>query len=110
MVTAEIATALPSLILALLLAVWAVAVATAQLRVSDAAREGARAAARGESDAVTTTLADRAAPAGAEVDLQTRDGLVHVVVTVSVPAPLPFADRVWTPTVRAEAVALQETG
>lgn len=108
--TAEIATALPALILVLLLAVWAVALATAQMRVSDAAREGARAAARGERDATTTTLTGRAAPAGAQIDLVRQDELVHVVVAVEVPAPVPFGDTVWAPTVRAEAVALQETG
>ena len=49
MVTAETAVVLPVLLLVLAGAVAAVVVVGAQLRCVDAAREGARAAARGES-------------------------------------------------------------
>ncbi|MDP9241529.1 MAG: pilus assembly protein, partial [Actinomycetota bacterium] len=47
-VTAELATALPVLVFLLAVALGAVGAVTAQLRCVDAAREGARAAARGE--------------------------------------------------------------
>lgn len=67
MVTAETAAVLPVLALVLSLAMWAVAAAAAQVRCSDAAREGVRAAARGESDARVRQLALRAAPAGSSV-------------------------------------------
>ena len=50
MVTAETAVVLPVLLLVLVCAVAAVTVVGAQLRCVDAAREGARAAARGETD------------------------------------------------------------
>jgi Flp pilus assembly protein TadG len=49
MVTAELAAALPVLVLVMLVAVLAVSVAQARVRCADAAREAARAVARGES-------------------------------------------------------------
>jgi Flp pilus assembly protein TadG len=107
MVTAETAVVLPVLLLVLAGAVAAVTVVGAQLRCVDAAREGARATARGESVAVVTDLADRAAPDGA-ITTVTPDG-EEVRVTVSAritplgPVPL-------TITVSAEAVALREPG
>jgi Flp pilus assembly protein TadG len=105
MVTAETAVVLPVLLLVLAGAVAAVTVVGAQLRCVDAAREGARAAARGESVAVVTALADRAAPAG-PVTTVVRDGdEVRVTVSARI-APLgPVPLRV---TVSAEAVALRE--
>lgn len=72
MVTAEAAVVLPVLVLVLAAALSAVAVVTAQLRCTDAAREGARAAARGESDAVVARIAGSSAPAGGTVEV-TRD-------------------------------------
>src|SRR3954464_9449974 len=65
MVTAETAVVLPVLLLVLAGAVAAVTVIGAALRCVDAAREGARAAARGGELAAGTALAGRAAPAGA---------------------------------------------
>src|SRR5688500_20233283 len=59
MVTAETAVVLPVLLLVLAGAVAAVTVVGAQLRCVDAAREGARAAARGESVAEVTRSEER---------------------------------------------------
>ena len=56
MVTAETAVVLPVLLLVLAGAVAAVTVVGAQLRCVDAAREGARAAARGEDVATVRAL------------------------------------------------------
>lgn len=61
MVTAELAAALPVLMVVLAVALSAVNVAGARVRVQDAAREAARAAARGDSGAAAA-LAARAAP------------------------------------------------
>lgn len=80
MVTAELAVALPALIVVLLLVLAGVAASTAQLRCVDAAREGARAAARGEGPAVTRAAALREAPAGSAVTVQVAGGLVTVTV------------------------------
>jgi len=67
MATAEIAMALPALVVLVAAAMTAVSVLTAQLRCVDAAREAARAAARGETQAVVTSVARRQAPSGAMV-------------------------------------------
>lgn len=69
MVTAEAAVVLPVLVLVLAAALAAVSVVTAQMRCTDAAREGARAAARGESDAAVRQIAASSAPQGSEVSV-----------------------------------------
>ncbi len=84
MVTAEAAVALPALLTVLALAVWVLGAALAQVRCVDAAREGARAAARGEAPAVVVATARRVAPAGARVRIVTGAGLVTVRVSATV--------------------------
>ena len=107
MVTAETAVVLPVLLLVLAAAVAAVTVVGAQLRCVDAAREGARAAARGEELATVTQLVGRAAPEGAVIAVTTGPEEVRVTVTARI-APLgPVPLRI---TVSAEAVALLEPG
>jgi len=105
-VTAEMATALPVLVVLLAVALSAVGAVTAQLRCVDAAREGARAAARGESIARVTSLAGQAAPPGAKVEVRAAGaGLVAVSVTSRVP----LLGHLLAPvTVRGRAVALKE--
>lgn len=68
MVTAELAACLPVLMLVLGVALTAVSAAGARVRLQDAAREAARAAARG--DPATAHLAAQAAP-GAAVTVRT---------------------------------------
>ncbi|TFV48547.1 TadE family type IV pilus minor pilin [Blastococcus sp. TF02A-35] len=107
MVTAETAVVLPVLVLVLAGAVAAVTVVGAQLRCVDAAREAARAAARGDEVATAVDLAARAAPDGACTQVQTDDGEVRVTVTAEISplGPLP-----WRVTVTADAVAQREPG
>ena len=81
MVTVETAVVLPVLLFVLAGAVAAVTVVGAQLRCVDAAREGARAAARGEDVTTVRALVLRAAPDGMGASV-TRDG-EDVRVTVS---------------------------
>jgi hypothetical protein len=81
MVTAETAVVLPVLLLVLAGAVAAVTVVGAQLRCVDAAREGARAAARGEDVATVRALVLRAAPAGMTVSVVVDGGDVRVGVS-----------------------------
>lgn len=107
-VTAEMATALPVLILLLAVALAAVAALTAQMRCVDAAREGARAAARGEPPARVSALAGQLAPAGARVQI-TPAGPDLVAVTVSARAPL-LGDLLSPIPVQARSVALLEPG
>lgn len=90
MVTAEIAMALPAVGAVIVLAVWAVSAVITDLRCGDAAREAARAIARGESSSVVAQIVDRIGPAEAEVDVRFEDGLVVVEVGSEVAFPGPF--------------------
>jgi Flp pilus assembly protein TadG len=107
MVTAETAVVLPVLLLVLAAAVGALVVVGCQLRCVDAAREGVRAAARGEAAPVVRQLAERAAPSGASASLATGGGTVTVVVTAPVRplGPVPLVVHV-----RAEATGELEPG
>lgn len=108
MVTAELATALPALAVVVIACVWALSIALAQLQVADAAREAARAAARGDDASVVTAVAERAAPDGAVIDVNRSDGVVTVQVAVRVPPPLPFGDHLPSLAVSGDAVAHEE--
>lgn len=65
--TAEAAVALPALVLVSAMLLWAVLVGSAKVRCVDAAREAARAAARG--DPAAAALGQAAAPPGASVSV-----------------------------------------
>jgi hypothetical protein len=67
--TVEIAMALPALTAVVAIALWGIAAAAAQVTCVDAVRAGARAAARGEPEAEVRAEIERAAPAGAQIDL-----------------------------------------
>jgi Flp pilus assembly protein TadG len=82
--TAELAVALPSLVVVLLLALHVQLAVSAHLRCTDAAGAAARAAARGETDAVVVAAATAVAPDGAQVEVGRADGLVRVAVSAQV--------------------------
>lgn len=88
-VTAEAALAMPVLAAVTLALVWMLGLAVAQVRVTDAAREAARAVARGDPVEEATALARVAAP-GAEVQIDAGGERVrvHVVRTVRPPGNL----------------------
>jgi TadE-like protein len=81
MVTAELAASLPALMLVLAAALTAVTVCGQRIRIQDAAREVARAAARNDPGA--TRLATAVAP-GAAVTIFRAGGTLTVVTTVTV--------------------------
>uniref|UniRef100_A0AAU2VSG1 Pilus assembly protein n=1 Tax=Streptomyces sp. NBC_00008 TaxID=2903610 RepID=A0AAU2VSG1_9ACTN len=86
-VTAEAAMAIPVLVVFTLALVWALMAASAQIRCVDAARAGARAAARSEPETRVREAALSAAPDGAGVEVR-RDGeLWRVRVTAPTPGP-----------------------
>ncbi|MCL2730249.1 MAG: pilus assembly protein [Actinomycetia bacterium] len=99
-VTAETAMVVPVLVLLTGLLVWGVTAAAAQVRCVDAARAGAREAARSEAPADVLSAARAAAPAGAKVSVRREGDMVHVRVIV--PAPR------FPVTLTAEAAALAE--
>lgn len=102
-VTAELATCLPVLVLLLAVALSAVSVAGVRVRAQDAAREAARAAARGD-DAAARRLAQQYAPGVAITITRSAD---DVAVVAHVPAHLIAR---WLPavTVTERAVAAVE--
>ncbi len=106
--TAEAAVALPALVLVLAASLWAVTVTGAQLRCVDAARAGARAAARGEAAEEVRTLVLRLAPEGATVSIRMGADTTRVEVVASVGPP--FRSPLPPVRLRADAVSATEPG
>ncbi|NEB00646.1 TadE family type IV pilus minor pilin [Streptomyces sp. SID13726] len=102
-VTAESAMVLPVLVLFAMALVWGLLVVAAQIQCVDAARTGARAAARQDPADAVVRVARDTAPRDAEVTVAREGDRVRVVVVAKPPAlgALPFE-------VREEAVALVE--
>ncbi|MFC7496843.1 MULTISPECIES: TadE family type IV pilus minor pilin [unclassified Nocardioides] len=105
--TAELAMVLPLLIAATIGLVWLLAVGAAQVRAVDAARETARAVARGDDPGAAVARGQRVAPPGSRVGVDTAGDEVVVTVVGRVRGPgglfdLPHAE------VSAEAVAVAE--
>ncbi len=103
MVTAELAACLPVLVLVLGVALTAVSVTAARVRLQDAARETARAAARGDG-AAARALGRDAAP-GAQVAVSVGNSDTTAVVRATLH---PLGD--WLPaiTITERAVAATE--
>ncbi|MFJ4842239.1 TadE family type IV pilus minor pilin [Streptomyces sp. NPDC088746] len=102
-VTAEAAMVLPVLVAFVLALVWALVAASDQIRCVDAARAGARAAARSEPEDSVRSAAREAAPGRARVAVERTGGLWRVRVEAPTPGPGPLGL-----TLSAEAVALAE--
>ncbi|WP_185149209.1 TadE family type IV pilus minor pilin [Streptomyces sp. Ag109_O5-1] len=102
-VTAEAAVVLPVLVAFTMALVWGLLVVAAQIRCVDAARTGARAAARQDAEDAVVAVTKEAAPAGAAVTVGREGDLVRVTVVAKPPVlgALPFE-------VRESAVALAE--
>lgn len=88
MATAELAVAIPSLVLVLAVSLAAVDLGLTQVRCVDAARTGARLLARGESAQVALGEVRAAAPRGAAVAVSSGGDQVSVVVTGRLPVGL----------------------
>ncbi|MFF3505304.1 TadE family type IV pilus minor pilin [Streptomyces sp. NPDC003247] len=101
--TAESAVVLPVLVAFAMALVWGLLVMAAQIQCVDAARTGARAAARQDPVDAVVEVTRATAPRGAHVTVHRGDGLVRVVVVARPPVlrGLPFE-------VREEAVAAAE--
>ncbi|MEV6165165.1 TadE family type IV pilus minor pilin [Streptomyces sp. NPDC052052] len=102
-VTAEAAMVIPVLAVFALTLVWALMAASAQIRCVDAARAGARAAARSEPEGQVVEVTRSAAPGGAGVAVRRTGELWRVRVAAPMPGLGPLAL-----TLHAEAVALAE--
>ncbi|MFH9618462.1 TadE family type IV pilus minor pilin [Streptomyces pratensis] len=102
-VTAEAAMVLPVLVGFVLVLVWALVAASDQIRCVDAARAGARAAARSEPEGAVRAAALEAAPGRARVSVERAGGLWRVRVEAPTPGPGTLGL-----TLSAEAVASAE--
>ncbi|MEV0638592.1 TadE family type IV pilus minor pilin [Streptomyces sp. NPDC050619] len=102
-VTAESAVVLPVLVLFTMALVWGLLAVAAQIQCVDAARTGARAAARQDPVDAVIEVARQTAPGGADVTVSREGDQVRVTVVAKPPAlhGLPFE-------VREEAVASVE--
>lgn len=87
MVTAETAMVLPFVVLMAIALTWVVTLGVTQMRLADAAREGARTVARGESIAAGRAAVAGLVP-GARVRIETRDGRARVGVRHRARLPL----------------------
>ncbi|WP_129841577.1 TadE family type IV pilus minor pilin [Streptomyces sp. RFCAC02] len=104
-VTAETAIVAPALVLLLGALLWGLGAVLTQLQCGDAARAGARAAARGESRADVTAAARSVAPGSARITVSLDGGLYRVRVAAGAPGP-----GVLDLEVTGEAVARAEAG
>lgn len=102
-VTAEAAVVIPVLVAFSLALLWALMAAADQIRCVDAARAGARAAARSEPEAAALGAARDAAPQGAQVEMERAGDLWRVRVEAPTRGP-----GVLALTLTAEAAALAE--
>jgi len=107
-VTAELASVLPMLVAVTVGLVWLLAVGAAQVRTVDAARETARAVARGDDEAAAVARGLQVAPPGSTVTITRGAGEVRVTVTGAVQGPGGLFADLPTPVVRATAVAAAE--
>ncbi|MGW7256096.1 TadE family type IV pilus minor pilin [Streptomyces sp. NPDC054834] len=101
--TAEAAVVLPVLVAFTMTLVWGLFVMAAQLQCVDAARTGARAAARQDAPDAVVAVTREAAPDGAKITVAREGEQVRVTVVAKPPVltGLPFE-------VREEAVAAAE--
>jgi hypothetical protein len=109
-VTAELALGLPVLMAVTVELVWLLAVGVAQIRAVDAARETARAVARGDSADEAVATGQRVAPEGTRVSVALTGDRVVATVTGRVAGPGGLFDFLPGADIDAEAVAAAEEG
>ena len=80
--------AMPVLVLVALALLWGLYAMVVRIQCLDAARTGARAAARQEPGGAVTAVTRQVAPRGASVTVRREGDLVHVTVVARPPAPL----------------------
>jgi hypothetical protein len=107
-VTAEAAMVLPLLVAFAMGLVWVFAVAVAQVRLVDGARETARAAARGDGEAAAVAKGRQVAPSGARFHLSRVGDQVRVSVSAEVRGPGGLFAHVPGLRLTAAAVAAEE--
>jgi hypothetical protein len=102
-VTAEVAMAIPVLLATMVLGLWMAGVVIANIRCIDAARDVARAVARGEPPQTAQQLGTRTAPAGATVSVAQDGPDIHVTVAANVTPDWPLLAKL--PPIHAQGKA-----
>lgn len=110
MVTAETALALTALVVVMAGMAWVVSLVAMQARCVDAARDTARAVARGESSAASQAEGRRSAPAGADIVVRIAHGVATVEVSVDARPPWPVLSHLPGVPVSGRAVVALEPG
>ncbi len=108
MVTAEIATALPALVVIAAGLLFVIGAVGAQLRCGDLSREAARQLARGQDEATVSREVLVGAPPDAQLRVSRAGGLVTASITAHAPTPGALA-RLGSLVVSGSATALDET-
>jgi hypothetical protein len=106
MVTVELALGLPALVAVAVMLAWLVSLGVAQGGLAQAAREGARAAARGESAATVRATVQRLAP-GSVVEVRSSGERVLVTAVLRREPPVRLL-RPLAPPLRASATSWRE--
>jgi TadE-like protein len=106
--TAELALALPTLMLIVAVGIWTQSAVALQARCQDAARAGARAAARGDPDGTIRGALGAALPRGAQIGISRDGSQVTVSVRASVPVPGALSSVLEQPSVSGSATAVDE--
>ncbi|WP_372735449.1 TadE family type IV pilus minor pilin [Nocardioides sp.] len=107
--TAELAVALPVLMALTIGLVWLLSLGVAQVRLVDAARETARALARGDAEGPSLERGAQVAPPGSTITVARGTAEVRVRVEASTTGPGGLFAHLPGPRLRAEAVAAIET-
>ena len=107
--TAELALGIPLLVSVTIGLVWLLTIGIAQVQMVDAARETARAGARGDAEASAIARGQQVAP-GADVTMSDGDGQVVATASDTVAPPGGLFGFLPAAHVHAEAVAAAEAG
>lgn len=107
--TAELALGIPLLVSLTIGLVWLLTIGIAQVQMVDAARETARAGARGDSATSAIARGQQVAP-GADVTMSDDDGQVVATASDTIEPPGGLLGFLPTAHVHAEAVAAAEAG
>lgn len=102
--TAELVAVLPGFIAVVLAMVWLLSLGVAQVRTVDAAREAARALARGDDPGAAVARGEQVGPAGTSIAVSTSDAAVRASASVQVHGPGGLFG--FLPGVRLHAVAV----
>ncbi|MEU4603204.1 TadE family type IV pilus minor pilin [Kribbella sp. NPDC023972] len=107
-ITAEIAVTLPVLLTLLFLGTWLIGVVITNIQCIDAARDVARAVARGESPETAQELGRRTAPTNATISITRIGPDIQVTVTATPHHKIPLLSALPPPPIRAQATLQSE--